>query len=112
MINLIRKWLNRLHGETEQESSLCRLRERAETWRIDTVVVGMRDSTAELMALNPKSTYISALIEERLAAKKARNFYKADQIRQELLDRGVFIEDRVVSTVPGKAFIAGRSVEI
>jgi cysteinyl-tRNA synthetase len=36
---------------------------------------------------------VDALIEERAAAKKARNFARADQIRQELLDRGIILED-------------------
>ncbi len=36
---------------------------------------------------------IDALVEERSAAKKARNFARADQIRQELLDQGIILED-------------------
>lgn len=36
---------------------------------------------------------IDALVEERTAAKKARNFARADQIRQELLDQGIILED-------------------
>jgi cysteinyl-tRNA synthetase len=36
---------------------------------------------------------VDALIEERSAAKKARNFARADQIRQELLDQGIILED-------------------
>jgi len=36
---------------------------------------------------------VDALIEERTAAKKARNFARADQIRRELLDRGIILED-------------------
>jgi cysteinyl-tRNA synthetase len=36
---------------------------------------------------------IEALIAERTAAKKARDFGRSDQIRQELLDRGVILED-------------------
>ena len=36
---------------------------------------------------------VDALIEERTAAKKARNFARADQIRQELLDQGIILED-------------------
>ena len=34
-----------------------------------------------------------ALIAERNAAKKAKNFARADQIRQELLDQGIILED-------------------
>ena len=36
---------------------------------------------------------IDALVAERTAAKKARDFARADAIRQQLLDRGVAIED-------------------
>jgi cysteinyl-tRNA synthetase len=36
---------------------------------------------------------IDALVEERTAAKKARNFARADAIRAELTAKGVVIED-------------------
>ena len=36
---------------------------------------------------------IEALVAERTAAKKARNFARADQIRNELADKGVVLED-------------------
>jgi len=36
---------------------------------------------------------VDALIEERTAAKKSKNFARADQIRQELLDQGIILED-------------------
>ena len=36
---------------------------------------------------------VDALIEERAAAKKAKNFARADQIRQQLLDQGIILED-------------------
>src|SRR5580658_2780162 len=36
---------------------------------------------------------IEELIQERSAAKKARNFARSDQIRQELMDAGVVLED-------------------
>jgi len=36
---------------------------------------------------------IESLIEERQAAKKAKNFARADQIRQQLLDQGIILED-------------------
>jgi cysteinyl-tRNA synthetase len=36
---------------------------------------------------------VGGLIAERTAAKKARNFAKADGIRKELLEKGVILED-------------------
>ena len=36
---------------------------------------------------------IETLIEERQAARKAKNFARADEIRQELLDKGILLED-------------------
>jgi len=36
---------------------------------------------------------VDALIAERTAAKKAKNFARADQVRQELLDQGIILED-------------------
>jgi cysteinyl-tRNA synthetase len=38
-------------------------------------------------------TEIQALIEERAQARKSRNFARADQIRQQLLDKGIVLED-------------------
>ncbi len=36
---------------------------------------------------------IEALIEERQAARKEKNFQRADEIRKELLDKGIILED-------------------
>jgi len=36
---------------------------------------------------------IAALIQERAAAKKGRNYAEADRIRKDLLDAGVVLED-------------------
>ena len=36
---------------------------------------------------------IEALIEERQAARKAKNFARADEIRNELLSKGIVLED-------------------
>ena len=37
--------------------------------------------------------YILAMIEERKAAKKEKNFARADEIRNELLEKGIALED-------------------
>jgi cysteinyl-tRNA synthetase len=36
---------------------------------------------------------IDALIAERMAAKKSRNFPRADEIRAHLMDQGIVLED-------------------
>ena len=36
---------------------------------------------------------IEALIAERQAARKEKNFARADEIRKELLDKGIILED-------------------
>ena len=38
-------------------------------------------------------SYIEALIEEGQAARKAKNFARADEIRDELLAKGIVLED-------------------
>ena len=41
---------------------------------------------------------INALIEARIAAKKAKNFAEADRIRKELLEAGIVLEDSASGT--------------
>ena len=36
---------------------------------------------------------VEALIQERQAARKAKNFARADEIRQQLLEQGIILED-------------------
>jgi len=43
--------------------------------------------------------YIQEKIEERNLAKKEKNYEKADQIRQELLEKGIFIKDTREGTI-------------
>ena len=50
-------------------------------------VVEMSAEDAEL------ESYVLAKIEERKAAKKAKNFALADEIRNELLEKGIILED-------------------
>ena len=49
------------------------------------------------------SQYVLAKIEERKAAKKEKDFAKADAIREELLSRGIVIKDTREGTVWEKA---------
>jgi cysteinyl-tRNA synthetase len=47
----------------------------------------------ELPAAGPADTEVEALIEERNQAKKARNFKRSDEIRNELFEKGIVLED-------------------
>jgi cysteinyl-tRNA synthetase len=54
----------------------------------------MADVARELLAAQSLTDeQIEALVEERTAAKKARNFARADAIRNELAEKGVILED-------------------
>ena len=44
-------------------------------------------------------TMIAKMVEERSAARKAKNWKKADQIRNQLADMDVILEDRAEGTV-------------
>jgi cysteinyl-tRNA synthetase len=56
--------------------------------RIDQVLGILRPAAA-----TDDDARIEALVQERLDARKARNFARSDQIRDELAERGVVIED-------------------
>jgi cysteinyl-tRNA synthetase len=58
--------------------------------RFDRVFDVLRPTLSEAGLSNAR---IEELIQERGAAKKARNFARSDQIRQELMDAGVILED-------------------
>ena len=46
-----------------------------------------------LSMLSLSDAAIDALIKERAEAKKTRNFPRADQIRNDLLEKGILLED-------------------
>jgi cysteinyl-tRNA synthetase len=70
----------RLKGELLAAGALLGLlRQDADSW-----LQGDRDEAAE----------IEALIQQRLDARKARNFAEADRIRTELAMRGILLEDK------------------
>ena len=57
-----------------------------------TTVLGLlqQDTEEEVTEVEPE---IQALIDERQAARKAKNFARADEIRNELLSKGIVLED-------------------
>ena len=50
-------------------------------------------AAADAHAGDPEAAEIDALVAERTAAKKAKDFAKADEIRNQLTARGVIIID-------------------
>jgi cysteinyl-tRNA synthetase len=65
---------------------------RAIEWARESGRIG--EVAPELMAAQSiGDAEIEALVAERTAAKKARNFARADQIRAELAEKGVILED-------------------
>ena len=54
----------------------------------------LNEASAEVLAQSELSDdQIQALIDERTQAKRARNFARADQIRNELAEKGILLED-------------------
>jgi cysteinyl-tRNA synthetase len=58
--------------------------------RFDSVFEVLRPTTQESGITD---TEVETLIAERQSARKSRNFKRGDEIRNELLDRGVVLED-------------------
>jgi cysteinyl-tRNA synthetase len=58
--------------------------------RFDAIFDVLRPTVA---AGAPADSDVEASIAERAAAKKARDFKRADRIRDELLEKGVILED-------------------
>ena len=61
-------------------------------------LLGRFDSIFDVLQPTSKSgemsdSEVESMIAERVAAKKARNFALADQIREQLLQQGIIIED-------------------
>ena len=80
------------------------------SWQQAAGIAGELKASARLMGLleaSPKDwlrgkeenpAHIDALITERTAARRARNFARADAIRNELMDQGVILEDGASGT--------------
>jgi len=73
--------------DKDEEITRASLKWAEEEGRLDEAAAGLVDS------LSLSDADIEALVAERTEAKRARNFARADSIRQQLLDRGVLIED-------------------
>ena len=58
-------------------------------------IVGVLEKGA---AKSDEDAEIDALVEERLAARKAKNWARADEIRDSLKARGIVLEDSVSGT--------------
>ena len=63
-------------------------------------VLGVLDAAEwqRAAAGGPSDADVERLIEERQAARKSRNFARADEIRKELLEQGVVLEDTAGAT--------------
>jgi len=60
----------------------------------DSLSAGIRESASLLKEERMSDAEIESKITERLAARKKKDFKRADQIRQELADLGITIEDK------------------
>ena len=62
-----------------------------------------RGRTQEESHSDELTEYVEKLISERLEAKKAKNYARADEIRKELSDKGIVLKDTKEGTVWSKA---------
>jgi len=84
---------NRLTHEGKALSDAQTLREQWQTLVCLAQILGLEAKPVEeTIALDP--TQIEALIEQRQAAKKAKNFAEADRIREELKAQGIALVDK------------------
>ena len=82
-------FINSNSGESASAALLKALRdELAELADVLGLIVERRDDTSA-----DETAWIEAQIEERRAAKKAKDFARADAIRAELLEKGIVLED-------------------
>ena len=95
LFDLVRE-INRLRTNDEQAAA-----EHAAMFRRLAAVLGICQSDPESFfkqGSGDEAEEIEALIAERLAAKKAKNFARADEIRKELSERGIVLEDSATGT--------------
>jgi cysteinyl-tRNA synthetase len=88
-------------GNVKASTSLAALMKMDSVLSLDVIKGGFEalaatapaDSAADSHAGDPEAAEIDALVAERTAAKKAKDFAKADEIRNLLSARGVIIID-------------------
>ena len=62
-------------------------------------ILGLFEQPPKRQAAGPSDADIQALIDERAAAKKAKNFARADEIRSSLAAQGITLEDTPRGTI-------------
>ncbi len=80
-----------LKAEISDNTKLALMRSFDEVLSLDLTAGALETEDAGIDA--ELEAYVLAKIEERKAAKKEKNFARADEIRGELLDKGIVLED-------------------
>ena len=80
------------HGKSFDAKNFERVRAAFEDM---TEIIGILEKAA---VKSDEDAEIDALVEERLAARKAKNWARADEIRDSLKARGIVLEDSAAGT--------------
>ena len=88
-ISAIFELVKLLNSTASKESSGAYIRESRKLLLTLCDVLGLKAEKEEEML----DSHIEALIQERAQARKTKNFARADEIRKELLDKGIVLED-------------------
>ena len=78
---------------SQQAKIQQRVAQMSDTKTRDTAVQIVANQRQGSSGVAPIIAYVDSLIEQRLEAKKAKNFADADRIRKELADAGIILED-------------------